>query len=171
MKVAPVSADLLIKLALVALVVGGGVYLVRRASNAIGGAFDVLPDLPDVGAWVDSAARFAGDVGDTVGSGAGWVGDTFGGTAHITNPATFPTLDNQWGIYLTPEQRQVYDTQVSRPNPVYRGVNAIGGSITGTRDFSLGSWIYDLVNPEPVFTPFNPDPVQDIRRIDNALGY
>lgn len=171
MRVAPVSADLLIKLALVALVVGGGVYLVRRAGNAIG---DALPDFSGVGAWVDSAANFAGDVGNSVGEGAGWVADTFGGAAHNTDPATLPQsawLQNPYGIYLSPDQQKVYDNQVSQPNPVYRGVNAVGGAITGTRDFSLGSWIYDLVNPEPVFTPFNPDPVQDIRRIDNALGY
>lgn len=154
MKIAPVSADLLIKLALIAAVVGGGVYLVRRASSAIGGA---LPDFPDVGAWVDSATNFVGDVGSVASDGAGWVADNLGGTAHNTNPASWnlPPLDNPYGVYLTAEQRKVYETTVQ------------GGTVFS----NAWDWIARMGNQVPTYTPFNPDPVQDIRRIDNALGY
>lgn len=154
MKVAPVSADLLIKLALLGVVVVGGVYLVRRASSAIG---DALPDLPDVGAWVDRAGQFAGDVGDTVGGGATWVADTFGGTAHTTNPADFAPsvwLQNPYGIYLSPEQQKVHDATVEQ----------------GTTIGNLWDWVVKLGNQVPAPT-YSPDPRQDIRRIDNALGY
>jgi hypothetical protein len=37
----------------------------------------------------------------------------------------------------------------SDQNLMYGGVNAVGGAITGTSDFSLGSWLYDVINPEP----------------------
>lgn len=159
MKIAPPSADLLIKLALVALVVGGGVYLVRRASGAIGDA------LPDVGGWIDSAV-------DAVGNATDSAVDTFYEAENWSR-----NIHDEWregiglGVDYGVRQVQTSLNPASTDNLIYRGVNAIGSKATGTADFSLGSWIYDLVNPAPVFTPFNPDPVQDIRRIDNALGY
>lgn len=152
MKVAPVSADLLIKLALAAVVVGGGVYLARRAWSALPG----LPDfqLPDVGAWVDGAGRFVGGVGATVGDGAAWIGDTFGGTAHVTNPATLPPIDNPYGVYLTDEQRRIVDAAGDR------------SLWEVTRE-----WFNDLITPDPIPLTTTPGMVADIRRIDNALGY
>lgn len=152
MKVTPVSADLLIKLAMVAAVVGGAVYLANRARGALG---DVLPD---VGAWVDGAGRFVGDVGSTIGDGASYVADTFGGTAHNTNPATWDYGSspawNPYGVTMTPAQRDVYDTAMERGNPIS---NFFG-------------WVASIGNQVP--TPYTPsDPVRDIRRIDNALGY
>lgn len=155
MKVAPVSADLLIKLALAAAVVGGAWYMARRARAAIDG---VLPDwtMPDLGAWVDGAGRFVGDVGSTVGDGARWAADSLGGTAHNTDPATWnlPPLDNPYGVYLTLEQRKVYDAAVER--------GTVFGDVWGfiTR---IGNQVPDPIRPS--------DPVRDIRRIDNALGY
>ena len=154
MRVAPVSADLLIKLALAAVVVGGAVYLARRATQALG---DALPSFPDVGAWVDSAGDFVGSVGSSVGQGAGWVADNFGGTAHTTAPnydlGSSPAW-NPYGIAMTPAQRGIYDDTVAR------------GTIFGdVWDFlaRIGSQVPS--SPPP------PDPVQSIRRIDNALGY
>lgn len=37
----------------------------------------------------------------------------------------------------------------SRENVIYRGVNQVGGAITGQGEegFSLGSWIYDITHP------------------------
>lgn len=35
----------------------------------------------------------------------------------------------------------------SDQNLAYTGVNAVGGALTGQKDFSLGSYFYDLVNP------------------------
>jgi hypothetical protein len=32
----------------------------------------------------------------------------------------------------------------SSDNIVYRGVNALGGAVTGDRNFSFGSWVYDV---------------------------
>lgn len=158
MKVAPVSADLLIKLALVALVVGGGVYLVRRASGAIGDA------LPDVGGWIDA-------VSDSVSNATDSAVDTFYEAENWSR-----NIHDEWregiglGVDYGVRQVQTSFNPASDQNLIYRGVNAIGGAATGSNDFSLGSWLYDVFNtPEP--TPFNPDPVQDIRRIDNALGY
>lgn len=157
MKVAPVSADLLIKLAIAAAVVGGAVYLANRARNALG---EVLPDwsMPDLGAWVDGAGRFVGDVGSTIGDGASYVADTFGGTAHNTNPATWnygaAPAWNPYGVTMTPAQREVYDQTIER------------GTIFG----NAWDWLARIGNQVP--TPYTPsDPVRDVRRIDNALGY
>ena len=47
MKIAPVSADLLIKLALVALAAGLVVYGLRRAGAAAAGLAPTIPDLPE----------------------------------------------------------------------------------------------------------------------------
>lgn len=156
MRVAPVSADLLIKLALVAAVVGGAVYLARRARAALG---DVLPGLPDVGAWVDSAGAFVGDVGSSIGSGAGYVADGLGGTAHNTAPNYDLGASPDWnpyGIAMTSDQRKVYDTTVER------------GTVFG----DVWDWLARIGNQVPTqYGPPPPDPVQQIRRIDNALGY
>jgi hypothetical protein len=38
---------------------------------------------------------------------------------------------------------------VSDENLAYRGVNAVGEAVTGNADWSLGSAIYDWINPEP----------------------
>lgn len=35
-------------------------------------------------------------------------------------------------------------------NVIYTGVNAIGGRITGSNDFSLGSWIYDKTHDDVI---------------------
>lgn len=158
MKVAPVSADLLIKLALAAAVVGGAVYLANRARTALG---DVLPDwsMPDLGAWVDGAGRFVGEVGGTLSDGAEWVG-TYGGTAPLPNydPATWSLGSapewNPFGIAMTPAQREVYDQTLER------------GTIFG----DAWDWLARLGNQiPPTYKPS--DPVRDVRRIDNALGY
>lgn len=34
----------------------------------------------------------------------------------------------------------------SPDNIVYRGVNGIGGAISGERDWTLGGWIYDITH-------------------------
>jgi hypothetical protein len=36
----------------------------------------------------------------------------------------------------------------SDQNVFYRGVNALGSSVTGDKHFTLGGWLYDLVNPD-----------------------
>lgn len=161
MKIAPISADLLVKLALVALVVGGGVYVARR----VWGSLPSLPGLPDVGAWVDSASNFVGDTaaaaGEQYNSANDWARE----------------VHDEWrdgigmGVDYSVRQVQTSLNPGSSQNLIYRGVNAVGGSVTGSKDFSLGSWIYDLVNPAPAAPVYSANPVQDIRRIDNALGY
>ena len=45
MKVSPVSADLLIKLALGAALIGGAIYLVRKAGNVVGNAAAATADV------------------------------------------------------------------------------------------------------------------------------
>lgn len=35
----------------------------------------------------------------------------------------------------------------SDKNLAYRGVNAVGGALTGDDSFSLGSWLYDVTHP------------------------
>ena len=37
-------------------------------------------------------------------------------------------------------------------NVFYSGVNAVGSTVTGTADFNLGSWVYDVFNVDP-FSP------------------
>lgn len=36
-------------------------------------------------------------------------------------------------------------------NVAYHTVNAVGGTLTGQKDFSLGSWIYDVTHPNEKF--------------------
>lgn len=36
----------------------------------------------------------------------------------------------------------------SDQNLAYRGVNAVGGAVTGQKDFALGSFIYDLFHED-----------------------
>ncbi len=168
MKVAPVSADLLIKLALAAAVIGVGVWAVRRTTSAISGA------IPDVGGWIDDASSRLGVVMDSLGAGVTSFSERWG-VNHAIPPDQFPTLDNPWGITLTPEQQRVQQEIANRPNPIYRGVNAIGSGITGDGNFTLGGYLYDLLNPSPPWAtpPYVPigEGAQDARRIDRALGY
>lgn len=161
MKVAPPSADLLIKLAIGVAVVGAAWWAVRRA----GQAFDELtPDLPDLGAWVNGA-------GSAITNAASVVGDTF-------------TEANDWaeGVFDRAEARRdaivgTVATAVNPTNPdnlAYRGVNAVGSRLTGDASFSLGSWVYDLINPQPITTQQFigiGSGAQDARRIDRQLGY
>ena len=35
----------------------------------------------------------------------------------------------------------------SDQNVAYKSVNAVGASITGQKDFNLGSWLYDVTHP------------------------
>lgn len=35
-------------------------------------------------------------------------------------------------------------------NAAYKGVNAAGAAITGNKDFSLGVWLYEILNPGKV---------------------
>ena len=100
MKVAPVSADLLIKLALGAVVLGGVWYAYRQTRASL-----------------DNLSQSAS-------SAAAWVGDA----AQFFNPA-------------------------SDQNVIYGGVNTLGAKVTGDTSFSLGSWIYDLVNDDPLAPP------------------
>lgn len=39
----------------------------------------------------------------------------------------------------------------SDQNLAYRSVNAVGGTLTGQSDFSLGSWVYDFTHPNEKF--------------------
>lgn len=38
----------------------------------------------------------------------------------------------------------------SEKNLAYTGVNSIGEALTGDKDFTLGGWIYDLFNEDPM---------------------
>lgn len=100
MKVAPVSADLLIKLALGAVAVGLVVYGYRKVSAAAG----------SVGTSIAAVAEDA---------------------VNAINPA-------------------------SDQNLAYRGVNAIGSAVTGDNSFSLGSWLYDKFNADPLAASSTP---------------
>ena len=60
MKITPVSADLLIKLAMAGLAVGAVLYLVNRGTNAASGALQSLADLP--GRVWDSVTGVAEDI-------------------------------------------------------------------------------------------------------------
>lgn len=49
---------------------------------------------------------------------------------------------------------------VSDQNLAYRGVNAVGSAVTGTKDFSLGSYLYDIFHPndgQQLVTASDPD--------------
>lgn len=159
MKVAPVSADLLIKLALGAAVIGVAVWAVRRTTTALG---EAIPDLPDFGAWASSAGHAIGSAADSASSAfwaaEDWTRDTFA-NATERRDAVLSSI----GTAVNPASDQ---------NLAYRGVNALGSSLTGDSHFTLGGWLYDLLNPAP------PPPDQgigygaiDARRIDRSLGY
>lgn len=74
MKIAPVSADLLIKLTLIAGAIGLGFYAVKKVSGAAGEAFTAFGDLGDnVGHWVGDKAAAADSAVANVIVGAGGV--------------------------------------------------------------------------------------------------
>lgn len=98
MKVAPVSADLLIKLAMTAAVVGVVYYGYKKLSGA---------------------------AGEALGNAASTITETVTTTL---NPA-------------------------SDKNIIYKGVNAVGGAVSGSDSWSLGSWIYDITHPEESTAP------------------
>lgn len=50
-----------------------------------------------------------------------------------------------WTMH-TAEQAAPYVNPASRDNVVYRGVNGIGGAISGEKDWTLGGWIYDVTH-------------------------
>ena len=62
MKIEPVSADLLIKLALAALAVGAVVYLVRSVGGTLSGALDGITGLP--GRAADAVKQMAATGGE-----------------------------------------------------------------------------------------------------------
>jgi hypothetical protein len=84
MKIAPVSADLLIKLGLAAVAVVAVVYVVRKSTGAVQGAIDSITSLPSR-AWTGVSA-YAKDGGSafldqysvnpapTIGNGSGYGG-------------------------------------------------------------------------------------------------
>ena len=103
MKIAPVSADLLIKLAITAAVVGLGIYAVRRASAAAGSlsdqitaAFTGIKDT--VSGAVDTVTSLPGRVADYVVEGAQAGGQNWQ-DQYAVNP---PTRDDYAGVYQGP---------------------------------------------------------------------
>jgi phage tail tape-measure protein len=42
---------------------------------------------------------------------------------------------------------------VSPDNLAYRGVNAVGAALTSNSNFSLGTWIYDVLHPDDGRSP------------------
>lgn len=69
-----------------------------------------------------------------IGDAAGAVGDAVAKGAKAVGTAVNPTSDK---------------------NLAYRAANALGGTLAGQSDFSLGSWFYDVFNPRP-YDPNNP---------------
>ncbi|WP_295797418.1 hypothetical protein [uncultured Microbulbifer sp.] len=54
----------------------------------------------------------------------------------------------------------------SDQNIAYKGVNAVGSTVTGEDDFSLGVWLYEKTHPEQMAAEkelFQPTPVDDIQ--------
>lgn len=73
--------------------------------------------------------------------------------------------------YLYIKRKEITEAAVSAVNPTdpnnlaYRGVNAVGSSITGDEDFSLGVWIYENAwwtkDEREALGPVNPNHVPD----------
>lgn len=57
---------------------------------------------------------------------------------------------------------------VSDQNLAYRGVNAVGASISGSKEWSLGSAIYDLVHPS--YDPNAPASTHKLNAASDADG-
>lgn len=112
MKIAPVSADLLIKLALLAGGVMVAAYVVRKASTAAADA-----------------------------AGAAW-----GGISDAAGVAYQTATDAAWAV--TPWNNQ---------NVISQGVN---NALFPDGSDSLGTWLYDLLNPAPSPAMYVPDSPQ-----------
>lgn len=50
-------------------------------------------------------------------------------------------------------------------NLIYSGINAVGSVVTDDLDFSLGSWLYDVLHPKP-----EPQRPQDSYQIPKDFG-
>ncbi|MCZ2495723.1 hypothetical protein GN316_03030 [Xylophilus sp. Kf1] len=70
-----------------------------------------------------AASGAASAIGETIANAGYQLWDTAGNVASAVNP-TNPN------------------------NVIYSGVNSVGGAVTGTKDWSLGSAIYDWMHPE-----------------------
>lgn len=55
-------------------------------------------------------------------------------------------LKNQAGAAVKKAGQAINPT--NRENVFYKGVNSVGGAVSGDDEFSLGSWIYDQVHDE-----------------------
>ena len=157
MKVSPISADLLIKLALVAAGIGLAVYLVRRTSGAAGEAIDkaraALADTADaiiVGTnpvnpknYVNRALTAAGEA-LVPADGPGWNADgswTFGGAAYdVVNSDVITVGLNPMnaGNYVNRAVTFVGSSIVSQDGP---GRNADGSWTLGGEAFDVVQWI------------------------------
>ncbi|WP_341904003.1 hypothetical protein [Polaromonas sp. YR568] len=105
MKVAPVSGDLLVKLALAAAVVGVGVVLVRRAGAALPG----LPDLPSF----DSVVQSFNPASD---QNLAYTGVNALGNAIVDASGPGRSADGSWSLGYW-----IYD--VTHPAPFTPGIN------------------------------------------------
>jgi hypothetical protein len=122
-KVQPVSADLLIKLGLGAVVLIGGAFVIRSIIGS------------------------AGDAAGRVWDGAGDLASKAWRTAAESASTTFNPASDQ--------------------NLIYGGISAAGESITGVKDWTLGSALYDLFNPDQPdpTAPAAPSDYGDVQRL------
>lgn len=103
MKIAPVSADLLIKLAIGAVLIGAGVYALRKVSAAAGGLVDQFTATIDslktgVSDAVDTVTELPGRVADYVIEGA-----QSGGAAYQERTTERPPSQQEFfGTYQSP---------------------------------------------------------------------
>lgn len=116
-----------------AVAVGLGVIVaalvIYKASNAVSEAGDYLASIP-------------GRIGDTLSEAADSItkaGDDF-----------MPQyVADNGGLWETNMKVVNSVNPASDTNLIYRGVNAIGGAVAGSNDWTLGGQIYDWTNPAP----------------------
>lgn len=52
-----------------------------------------------------------------------------------------------WRLWASREAIGAAVNPASDKNIVYQGVNGIGASVSGDKDWSLGTWLYDITHP------------------------
>lgn len=134
MKVAPVSADLLIKLAIGGAVAYGVYTAYKSARGGVDAVGATITDTVNAVLHAPVAAYEA-----TI-SGAHSFGDWINNTGESITQAR----DDAFGYVVNNIPNQIKPT--SDQNLINQGVNAVGAAVSGSKSWTLGGWIYDVTH-------------------------
>ena len=124
-----------------------------KTLSAVGDALNPASDKNLAYRGVNAAGSFlTGDADYTLG---GAIYDLFNPDP-MAQMATQAQKDNPRSPYYQPKY-------ANTSNPFYSGANYLGTALTGDGDFTVGGWVYDLFNPDPMKQPYHSTTVEAAR--------